>query len=51
MDAGQTPIATHTRQRIAELEGYLAYIDKKDALYRDILDGRIPYVSNLIEEE
>lgn len=37
--------------RIAELEGYLAYIDKKDALYQDILDGRIPYVSNLIEEE
>lgn len=36
--------------RIAELEEYLAYIDKKDALYRDILDGRIPYVSNLIEE-
>lgn len=37
--------------RIAELEGYLTYIDKKDALYRDILDGRIPYVSNLIEEQ
>lgn len=35
--------------RIAELEGYLAFIDKKDALYRDILDGRIPYVSNLTD--
>lgn len=42
---------TELSARIAELEGYLAYIDKKDALYRDILDGRIPYVSNLIEEK
>ena len=35
--------------RIAELQGYLDYIDRKEALYQGFLDGSIPYVSNLID--
>lgn len=35
--------------RIADLEAYVSYIDGKNELYRRILDGEIPYVSNLIE--
>lgn len=35
--------------RIAELRGYLDYIDRKEALYQGFLDGSIPYVSNLID--
>ena len=37
-------------RRIAELEAHVAYIDRKDDLYRRILSGEMPYVSNLIEE-
>lgn len=36
-------------RRIADLTGHIAYIDKKDALYRAILSGEVPYVSNLID--
>lgn len=36
-------------QRIAELEGFIDYIDRKDALYRGFLAGEIPYTSNLID--
>lgn len=38
-------------QRIAELQGYIEYIDRKDALYQGILANEIPYTSNLIDEE
>ena len=36
-------------ERIEELQGYVAYIDHKDELYRDLLAGKRPYVSNLID--
>lgn len=31
--------------RIAELEGFVTYIDKKDALYQGFLNGSVPYAS------
>lgn len=37
-------------EKIASLQRFVDYIDQKDALYQAILDGRIPYVSNLVEE-
>lgn len=48
----QRMLAEHRAElekHIAELEGHLAYIEKKEVLYQSILDGKIPYVSNLIE--
>ncbi len=33
----------------AELPGFIDYIDRKDALYQDILSGKTPHVSNLID--
>lgn len=32
-----------------ELQGLIDYIDRKDALYQDILSGKTPYVSNLVD--
>lgn len=37
--------------RIAELQGYIDYIDKKQDLYAGFMSGEIPYVSNLIRPE
>ncbi len=34
--------------QIAELEGCVAFIDWKQAFYRDVLAGNRPYISNLI---
>lgn len=48
----QRMLAEHRAEleaRIAELEGFLSYIQKKEALYRGFLDGTIPYMSNLVD--
>lgn len=35
--------------KMAELEGFLSYIQKKEVLYQGFLDGAIPYMSNMID--
>lgn len=37
--------------QIAELEGAVAYVDRKQRFYDDVLAGRRPYVSNLLPVE
>ena len=39
------------RASIPELEESVAYIDRKQTFYDDVLSGRRPYVSNLIRTE
>ena len=37
------------KEKIAELQASLAYIDQKQQFYEDVLSGRRPYESNLID--
>ena len=37
------------QQSIAELQKGLDYIENKQQLYRDMIDGKVPYRSNLIK--
>ena len=39
------------RQTIKELEDSIAYIDRKQNFYDEVLSGKRPYVSNLIRTE
>lgn len=39
------------RMSIKELEESVAYIDWKQQLYDDVLSGKLPYTSNLIQTE
>ena len=39
------------RMSIKELEDSVAYIDWKQQLYDDVLSGKLPYTSNLIQTE
>lgn len=36
---------------MAELQGSIDYVDWKQQFYQDVLDGKRPYVSNLIKTE
>ena len=38
-------------EQIAQLQGAVAYVDQKQALYEDVLAGKRPYVSNLLPQE
>lgn len=38
-------------EQIAQLEGAVAYVDEKQKFYDDVLAGRRPYVSNLLNGE
>ena len=38
-------------EQIAQLEGAVAYVDQKQKFYDDVLAGRQPYVSNLLNGE
>lgn len=38
-------------ERIAQLQGAVAYVDQKQAFYEDVLAGKRPYVSNLLPQE
>lgn len=38
-------------QKKQELEASIAYIDKKEVFYNDVLDGAIPYHSLLIKDD
>lgn len=38
-------------EQIAQLEGAVAYVDEKQKFYDDVLAGRQPYVSNLLNTE
>lgn len=39
------------RRKIEELQGSIAYIDRKQLFYDEVLSGERPYVSNLIRTE
>lgn len=38
-------------EQIAQLEGAVAYVDEKQKFYDDVLAGKQPYISNLLNEK